>query len=244
MARYGVYQNISTISYAPGVKDTTDLEAATKTITATSEGAAADYTSGALTLPIPTDTRLAIVQIASRLAVTIDSMTAGTLYCRVYVDEKVAGKLLFDTSWAAPAAAKLSAVNLTSGAVWTLLKDGAAHTFLFFFWVDADNAVLSVVELWEGVGDTGAGYLNTVLSLAHKGLIAVESIAVRVGTGGISHIICMFNTGARDGSIAADGAIQRVPSAVVSNPIVMLFDSVGTDLVYISTIRLTLFSVS
>ncbi|MEK7281607.1 MAG: hypothetical protein AAB037_04555, partial [Chloroflexota bacterium] len=116
-------------------------EAATKTITATVEATGvgnADY-SAALTVAAPADARLVVKRVAARLAVTIDSMTAGTLFCRVYVDAQAANNRLFDLSWTTPGA-KLAAVDTHSGnlaAVFNLLKDGAAHTFYFFFWVNA-----------------------------------------------------------------------------------------------------------
>lgn len=237
-------QVVETISYAPGVKDTTDLvEPGTITIVAVAEGAVANC-SAALTLTIPTDTRLAIVQIASRLAVTIDSMTAGTLFCRVYVDVQDAAHRLFDLSWAV-AGAKLSVVNLTAGTIFNLLKNGAAHTFYFFFWVDAGNAVISLVELWEGVGDGGTAWWTTIaLSLTFKGIIGVHATAARVGTGGTSMMICAFNSGAQYPLIAPEAFSALAPSANVSGPIIRIFGTVATDLVYLSRIDLTLFRIS
>ena len=98
----GIQEKIETIVYSPSVKDSGDLESATKTITATAEAsgsANADY-NAVLTLPDPDDARLVVKRIAARLAVTIDSFdTATILYCRVYVDAQDADHLLFDESW-------------------------------------------------------------------------------------------------------------------------------------------------
>ena len=94
-------EKVETIVYPHLIPTTGDLEAATKTITAAVEATGvvnADYSS-ALTLPKPSDTRLVILKVAARLAVTIDSMTAGHLYCRVYVDAQDADHRLFNEDW-------------------------------------------------------------------------------------------------------------------------------------------------
>lgn len=183
----GIQEKIELISYLPDIKNTGDLEAGTKTITATSEAtgvANADY-SQALTLPKPSDGRLVITRVASRLAVTIDSMTAGHLYCRVYVDAQDAAHRLFDKDWTSPGA-KLDAVDTHAGnlsTIFDLLKDGAAHTFYFFFWVDSGNVVISLVQLWEGVGSCGSSNNNNCLRLLHTGLVDAYFGKYREGTG-------------------------------------------------------------
>ena len=180
---------VSTITYSPSsAQDTGDLEGATKTITATSEATGvgnADYSS-AKTLPVPSNSALAILRVATRLAVTIDSMTAGTLNYRVYVDSQVAGNLLYDSTWVTTGAKIVVQDTLvgTKETIFNLLKDGSAHTFYFFFWVNAGNAVLSLVELWEGVGATGAtGWGKVVMSLTHTGLFSISPSIAKVGTG-------------------------------------------------------------
>lgn len=84
----------------------------------------------------------------------IDSFdTAIHLYCRVYVDAQDADHRLFDEDWNSTGA-KLDAVDTLVGTkepIFNLLKDGSAHTF--FFWVDqANDVVISLVQLWEAVG--------------------------------------------------------------------------------------------
>jgi len=143
------------IPYQPNIMDTTDLEAATKTITATAEASGtvnADY-SKAQTMPIPTDARLAIKSMAHRLSVTIDS-DDGThdLRCRVYVDAQAANNLLFDLTYSTTGS-QLAVAGLTSGTIFNLLTDGAAHTLYFFFWSPGNHApVVSLVQAWYGVG--------------------------------------------------------------------------------------------
>lgn len=192
-----VAEHIELLRYAPGLKDSGDLEAATRTITATAEATGvgnADY-SAALTLPAPSDSRLSLLRIAARLAVTLDSMTAGTLCARVYVDAQDANHRLFDLSWAS-IGAKLAVVDTHSGnlaTIFSLLKDGAAHTFYFFFWVDAGNAVISLCQLWEAVGTTsGTGWGQDVMKLVHTGTIQVSFIASRTGTGLVQ--LMLWNT--------------------------------------------------
>lgn len=181
-----VSEKIETIAYKPYCQDSTDLEAATKTITATVEATGvgnADYNK-ALTLPAPTDSRLVVKRICCRLNVVIDSMTAGTLYCRVYVDAQSANNRLFDLSWTTTGD-KLSATDTHAdalAAIFNLLKDGAAHTLYFFFWVDAGNAVLSLVQLWEAVGTCSASWTTTI-DCSHKGFIWAGCDNFRIGSG-------------------------------------------------------------
>lgn len=191
--RIGISQRtrVETISYSPGMQDTGDLEAATATITATSEGSGlvnADY-SAALTLKRPSDARLEVKRIAARLAVTVDSMTAGHLYCRVYVDQQDAEHLLFDEDWTG-AGARLDATDThQSGkaAIFSLLADGSAHTFYFFFWVDAGSAVISLVQLWEGAGTCSTSTMGApdtlVMTLDHPGPAQAAGYLRRAGTG-------------------------------------------------------------
>ena len=175
-------EKIETIFYSPGLQDSQDLEPATKTITALAEAtglANADY-SKALTLPKPADTRLVVKNIATKLAVTIDSMTAGHLYCRVYADVQDANHRLYNKDWTAAAATE-SVFNVNTGTIFDLLSDGVAHTFYFFFWVDAGNAVLSLVQFWEGVGLAGGP--DYCLEIIHKGLTQFSFYCICLGAG-------------------------------------------------------------
>lgn len=238
-------EKIETILYSPGVQDTGDLEAAAKTITATSEAtgvANADY-SKALTLAKPDDARLVVKRIAARLAVTIDSFdTATILYCRVYVDAQDADHLLFDTSHNA-ASNKLAAEDTLVGTkevIFNLLKDGSAHTFYFFFWVNqANNAVISLVQLWEGVGTKQTDYYSkSVLEIDHSGLASIHVYLNKVGTGATSgrfryrghpfqYIKYLTN----------DNPIEII---LLSNNDMSIGGTVATDLNYLSVIEMAL----
>jgi len=192
MIQNPVSEKIDYISFNPGRQDTGDLETGTTTITATSEASGvgnADY-SAALTLPAPTDARLVVKRIAARLSVTIDSFDVAThLYCRVYVDAQDADHKLFDMDWDSTGA-KLYADDTSESefaTIFNLLKDGAEHTFYFFFWVNqANNAVISLVQLEEGVGthDTYGGQREIFL-LDFNGAVALVLKADRSGSGSI-----------------------------------------------------------
>ncbi len=246
-------EKIEFLSYTPGVEDTGDLEAGTKTITATSEASGvgnADYSS-AKTLAAPADARLVAKRIAARLSFTIDSFdTATILYCRVYVDAQDADHLLFDTSHNA-ASNKLAAEDTLTGTkevIFDLLKDGAAHTFYFFFWVNqANNAVISVVQLWEGVGKAGTNAWDLskiALELNFDGVFQISWAWSKVGTGAIDGGIYLEGTtnwqshqlrGAYNSSEAAN------PQLLVKGATFFhIFSSVATDLTYLSSIILVL----
>jgi hypothetical protein len=176
-----------TYTYAPGLQDTGDLESSTKTISATSEPGTADYTSS-LTLPIPTDSRLQIVRIGTRSSIVSDSLNAGctSLRCRIYVDTQDANHLLHDITIAS-ATTTLTTQDLLTGTkdtIYALLKDGNAHSFKFFFWVNSGNAVISLVELFEGVGNTGASNTTAILKLVFMGLVTAGFDLRRNGSAG------------------------------------------------------------
>lgn len=197
-----VKEKLELISYQPGLQDTGDLEAATKTITATAEAsglANADY-SASLTLSKPADARLVVKKICARLQVTIDTIPSGdtNLYCRVYVDAQATANRLFDLSWNSTGA-KLSAVdthlaNLST--IFDLLKNGSSHTFYFFFWKAGTGTgiIISCVQLWEGVGTCIPGAGTLVMLLTHTGGLSGFMIANKSGTGTVNSRVTFGNT--------------------------------------------------
>ena len=188
-----VSEKIESLTYIPGLQDTTDLEPATKTITATLEAsglANADYNK-ALTLPKPEDKRLVVKRIVARLQVTIDTIPTGdtNLYCRVYVDAQDADHLLFDKDWTTTGD-QLDAVDTHSEAkatIFNLLKDGASHTFYFFFWKAGTGTgiVISLVQLWDGVGSCDSPWYTAgkCLDLTFEGSVLYLIVPDLVGTG-------------------------------------------------------------
>ncbi len=199
----GYREKIEVLSYNPNLQNSGDLEAGTKTITATAEASglgSADY-SKSLTLAKPADARIVVSAIAARLRVTIDSFdTATILYCRVYVDQQDANHRLFDLSWSSTGE-KLSVTTKTSGTIFNTIVDGAVHTYYFFFWVDqANNAVISACQLWVGVGVAGdrASGGEEALYVEHRGLISFGGYCTRAGTGSVE-LSGKLNTGASGG---------------------------------------------
>ena len=250
---YGVHnpvsERIEAITYSPGILDTADLEAATKTITALTEAVGtvnADYNK-VLLLPIPSDARLAIKLIASRLAVTIDSFDLATiLYCRVYVDTQDEAHRLFDLSWNA-IGAKVTSTRLSSGANFNLLKNGGNHTFYFFFWVNqANNAIISLVQLWEGVGSNGT---NTSLAdtdsleITHIGTISLSGGVSIIGTGNKNCLILTPATSVDYCRVAApETSIYIYLKEFISsfNCAVCFWGSVATDIICLERIYVRL----
>lgn len=245
-------EKTSTIRYLPGLRDTADLELATKTITATSEASGvgnADY-SKALTMTAPgtmsvPDTRLAIAEMGARLDVTIDSFdTATHLYCRVYVDAQDADHKLFDLDWDSTGA-KVSSASLnaaTKAVIFALLKDGAEHTFYFFFWVNqAVNAVISVVRVRYGVGLTENVAWTVVATLDFDGLISIAIAGDKVGAGTDYVVLLPFGDSIGNdihrGSVAD---IMKDPCVVVSDPSVMLYTNTAADLIVVTALTIVM----
>lgn len=248
----GLQEKIENIVYKPGLQDSGDLESGTKVITATSEASGvgnADY-SKSLTISKPDDARITIRSVASRLAVTIDSFDAAThLYCRVYVDAQDADHRLFDMDWDSTGA-KLAADNWTNGTIFDLLPDGNPHMLYFFFWVNqANNAVISSVQLWEAVGWANITGYGRGVKLTHRGFANLMITLGRVGTGTCSFRISpdsqsdSYFTDIKDGC----GEYERI-----FVPCVLMYDTayfrpsvttVLTDLWYIRVIRVYLRSL-
>ena len=242
------------VNYYPGVQDSGDLESGTKTITATSEASGvgnADY-NDAMTLAKPGDARIVIQKICARISFTIDSFdTATILNCRVYVDVQDADHLLIDTSHNA-ASNKLFAFDTHAGAkpvAFALIADGAEHTYYFFFWVNqATNAVISVVNLWVGVGSLQGNSTNAgeVVLFNHDGLINLAWQVSKVGSGTQRCVLALDCTVSNpDIAGIADNALSKSagsPMLVLSKALktgMSIFGSVGTDLNYLDILVVT-----
>jgi hypothetical protein len=180
------------IVYSPGLINSGDKEAATKTISATAEAAglgSADYSS-ALTLSMActvngvakvigtTETRLAVTRIGTRSSITIESDN-GThdLRCRIYVDAQDANHLLYDLTFTSTGN-QLSVQDCLAGTketIFNLLKDNSAHTFYWFFWSPGNHSpVISVVQLWEFWGAGAGGSWTTFGEIIHTGDVEAE----------------------------------------------------------------------
>ena len=191
-------EKIEVLLYQPGLQDSGDLETTTKTITATAEAsglANATYTASLL-LPKPSDDRLIVKRICTRLQVTIDTIASGDtdLYCRVYVDAQDTAHRLFDLDWTATGV-KLFALDTHSGALTTifnLLKDGTSHTFYFFFWKAGTGAgiTISLAQLCEGVGSKIVGAGTPCFGISHTGQLSGFMACSKAGTGSSALRLC------------------------------------------------------
>lgn len=168
-------EKVEFITYSPGIQDSGDLEAGTKTITATSKQGTPDY-STSLTTAAPGDGRLVVKVLCARLLLLIDSMTAGHLYGALHVNG-VERKTFDFTS----TGANLTAVNLSGGQ----FNVGAANTLEVFLWVDSGNAVISLAQLWQGVGSCTTPWYDSLdcLELNFTGMFTVVGYLGRLGTG-------------------------------------------------------------
>lgn len=174
------------ISYAPLLQDSGDLEAATKTISATTEQAGADYTA-AITIPAPPDPRLAVLAIGGQLNVTIDSFGGGgtTLNYRV----KRAGVSVSTGTLEAAAGVGAKVVS------WETLNPvglGTPQTYTVYLWVNAGTCVISISRLYVAVGSgaIGTSGLRSCLSITHTGMVMMGGQTSRQGVGN-------FNAGVR-----------------------------------------------
>jgi hypothetical protein len=248
-----VKEKLETIVYQPGLQDSGDLEAGTKTITATAEASGtsnADYTA-ILTLSKPSDARLAVQRICARLQVTIDSVPSGDtdLYCRVYVDAQDTNHRLFDLDWTS-SGTKLFAVDTYTEAlatIFSLLKDGTAHTFYFFFWKAGmgTGITISVVRVWEGVGAKIVGAGTPCLHINHTGLLSGFIACSKVGTGSSALRLCQ---GIQDTTylwyIISTTTESPIPLTMSTNFGIAINTTVDTDIAYLVRILLTLRSES
>jgi hypothetical protein len=241
LADYGSYpkkSKYSQIYLSCSRQDSGDLESATKTITATAEASglgSADY-SKAMTLTAgPSDARLVVNQIAARLNAHIDSLNAGAahLYCRVYIDAQDANHRLLDVDCTVAAADNFK-LGTAIATLLALLQDNASHTYYFFFWVDAGNAVISACQLWVGVAGRGTG-TEKLLTLSFTGDVNFIFQIDREGTGTPSLLCYHPNIGNRN-------TVKQTDYTIFSSGIVYFYalGTVATDLNYLTNIEFTL----
>lgn len=140
------------------VVDTQDMEAATRTISATAEAsglASADYHyHGAF--GTPADARVAIRNLISVLFLTIDS-DDGThdLRARVYIDAQDTDHMMFDVTCSATGVQNSyqSLNSSTLATIFNLIKDGTTHTYYVYFWSPGNHSpVISLVNVYAACG--------------------------------------------------------------------------------------------
>lgn len=156
------------IEYRPTRQESGDLEAGTKTITATSKPATPDY-SWTETLPAPTDTRITVHRSAYRRQMTIDSNT-GTLNVEIYRN----GTLIEGTTFGSTGT-KTNVIMSDEDDAWL-----GTSTFEVYLWMSAaaTEAVISQMQFWLGVGVAGNVSWQKVLTIAIEGWCYIGTDAI------------------------------------------------------------------
>lgn len=170
-------EKVESIIYQPGLKDSGDLEPATKTITATSKPGAADY-SASLIIPAPSDSRLVVKRLALKGNIRIDSFGGSPAATKLYCTVECNG------------VEKISAVELTSAGADNLFATditadfnlGTANELKVYLWVDQGEALISICRLWLAVGTCATGP-GVFVEVAHNGFVEIGTRVMREGTG-------------------------------------------------------------
>ena len=180
---------VSSIKYAPDPFSANNDLLSEKTITATAEPSV-DDDSVTFTLPAPTDSRLAILNLVSRFMVGIHSVDGvpqwlggvGHYYVRAYVDQINAGHLLFDWDLTSDlgstphyACEEINASNHPT--VFALLKNGQAHILHVRSWVDTGSVVTQNGNVELAVG-TASTETTAVLGIQHTGWLLLKGSVV------------------------------------------------------------------
>jgi hypothetical protein len=240
---------VSCFNYAPVIGDTGDLEAATKVISATSEAAGlgnATYSKALGAMAKPSDTRFVIDSMMTRLSIITDAFTCAHLRCRVYVDAQAANNMLYDLDIVAGPATTVAVSPCTTAVlptVFALLTDGAAHTYYFFFWVDAGAATLSAVQLWKHYGCIGTNGGGTQFAhINHSGLLSIACYHMKLGAGTNCYFIfapCLgfANTFANNFAVSNYASGSYLANPVVDDPILRYVNfTVQTDMMYLQSL--------
>ena len=227
-------EKIETIVYNPGLQDSGDLEPGTKTITATSKPLVVDYTAN-LTTPNVPDTRVVVRRLCQRLNIHIDSFGGA----------QPATKLNYSIVVNAieRATGEFNGVNADNLISWDVTEGqfnlGSANTIEVFLWVDNGNAVISVCQLWQGVGTCTTGWSSFPFEVKHSGLAQVSTNFSRIGSGSVGcHLMSLGTSSAMSESLQGD--ISSKISIVNGSFAIRLKGSVVTDLNYVSVFNLVL----
>lgn len=236
----GIQERVESIAYSIGLQDSGDLEATTKTITATTKPATPDYTS-TLTIPAVPDNRLEVLRTAIRVQIDIDSFGSTPVATKLFCTVEVNGVEKLSAVEFTAVGANLAAVDLTAG-----FNLGSANTLEVFLWVDQGEVVVSLAQLWMTVGTTLTSGRPTVLKIRHSGLLALASRLKRVGTGTPILQLCPAATAwVTFAEASGFNGILKAPAFVcISGSLIVCYGTVTTDLNYVENIYLHFRSVS
>ena len=230
----GLQERIDFIDYQPLLQNSGDLEAGTKTVTATAKPGTADYTT-TLTLPMPTDSRMQVKNVGGRLQITIDSINAPATLLNYDVEingvSKISGS--FNSTGAKYDGVNLSGVDIAAG---------GQYDVQIYLWVDADSGggvVVSVAQVWLAVGVYGSD-VKGILSLNHRGLAQFPKLSLlKVGTGSPSGFVFLKpQETAGLGEYQIDWNMRLM--LLGGEHYLSLYGTVDTDLLYIRALPVLL----
>jgi len=230
-------EKIEAIIYNPGLQDSGDLEAGARTITATSKPTVADYAVN-LTTPNVPDTRVVVRRLCQRLNIHIDSIGG------VPPATKLNYSIVVNTT--ERAVGEFTGVGADNIISWDATEGQfnleSANTIEVFLWVDAGNAVVSVCQLWQGVGTCTTGWSSFPFEIKHSGLAQVSANFSRIGSGSIGcHLMPLGTSSAMSESLQDD--ISSKISIVKGSFAIRLKGSIASDLNYISVFNVGLSNV-
>jgi hypothetical protein len=227
-------ERIETIIYNPGLQDSGDLEAGTKTITATSKPQTPDYTTN-LTAPNVPNSKLIVRRLCQRIYIHIDSFGG------VPLATKLCYSIVINT--VERATGEFTGVGVDNFFSWDIIEGqfilGDPNNIQVFLWVDAGNAIVSLCQLWQGVGTCTTGWSSFPIDVKHSGLAQVSANFARIGSGSIGcHLMPLGTNSAMSESLQGD--ISSKLSIVKGSFVIRLKGSVPTDLNYLASLNFVL----
>ena len=229
------------VTWAPGLQGGVDLEAATKTISNTSENATEDYSSSH-NVPAPADARIAVNRGAMRLTVTIDSWGGGGVALNYRVKRGGVSVSTGVLEAAGGTGQKIISWDITAAIT-------GAQTNTLFLWVDAGTCVISEVTMWSAVGKASASTTIPIFTItqAANSLVQILGYFTRVGTGTFALRAGGLSGGNSSvanyllGAVAATLNLTALAVAWLGAPSIGFFlaaPSVATDFTYINSLEL------
>lgn len=235
----GVQEVVTTLTYAPSLQNSGDLEPATRTITATAKPGVADYTAS-LTIPAP-PSQLKVLRLGLRLQVTIDSFGGTPAATQLSYAVHVNGAERLTGVWTATGA-QFAAVDLTEGQ----FNLETANTIGIYLWVNQGNAVVSLAQVWLAVGSRNVvPNVSSIMQILHHGFLSLSAFLRRVGTGTPELLISTPHVNwLQFASVTGDQAKLTVPSLVSRDSVLVCQGTVATDLNYVEVLVVNLRTVS
>jgi len=225
------------VAWNPGLAGGVDLEAGSTVISATSEPAAADYSS-THNVVAPTDARIVVNRGAMRLSIT---GTFGGGGATLNYNVKRGGVSVATGTFTADGA------HLISWDLTAAITGSQVNTV--FLWVDAGTFTVTEITLWSAVGKATASVSVPIFTItqAANSLVQILGYFTRVGTGtfairagglsGGNSTIANYLLGA----VAATLNLTALAVAWLGAPSIGFYlaaPSVATDFTYINSLEL------